>query len=225
MPSLSADQSSKLAFFDSFDNLDSISADAIAAWLKPVPETSRIENYLANKILYPQTVAQTEYEMQMDLAILREALKIHAPQNPNALLGGNPFLNEILRKILIPAKFLSFVPDLETLVCAFIDAFLLERKKKDFFTDLWTVVLTDDADEIAGSVILPDFTESQGVVRLTTQGKNYQVLQGTLTVVPCPRERCEIFYRIQKGKILGKEESALEVSGGRLGLVIDGRRL
>ena len=57
--------------FDSFDNLDTISAESLIPWLKPVPELKRIENYLANKILYPQTIAQTEFEMQMDLAILR----------------------------------------------------------------------------------------------------------------------------------------------------------
>ena len=91
--------------FDSFDNLDQISPEAVATWLKPVPEFSHIENYLANKILYPQTVPLTEHDMQLDLSILREALKLNGPkakdQSTNALLGDNPFLNTTLRKILI----------------------------------------------------------------------------------------------------------------------------
>src|SRR3989344_9569891 len=117
--------------FDSFDNLDTISAESLIPWLKPVPELKRIENYLANKILYPQTIAQTEFEMQMDLAILREALKMNAPKGKNAMLGGNPFVNTTLRKLMMPAKFLNFLPDLPTLAAVFIDALLRDQPKQD----------------------------------------------------------------------------------------------
>src|SRR3990167_9440024 len=107
--------------FSSFDDLDQISPEAIASWLKPAPELTSLENYLANKILYPQAVPLTKHDMQIDLAILREALRMNGPkpgeQKSNALLGGNPFLNITLRKILIPERFLDFVPDLASLVC------------------------------------------------------------------------------------------------------------
>ena len=210
--------------FDVFDNLDTISAEAIASWLKPVPQLTQIENYLANKILYPGTLPQTEYEMQMDLGILREVLKINAPKSPNALLGNNPFINSTLRKIIIPAKFLNFVPNLKILAWIFIDAFLRERQEKDFFTDLWTIVLADDADETVGSLILPEFDESFGVMNLTVLGREYEIRPGSLNIIPCLKERCEILYKIRSGKVLGKSENAVEVSGGKLGLLVDGRK-
>ncbi len=220
----------KLAgLFDSFDNLDQISPEAIAAWLKPVPPLVQLENYLANRILYPQTLPQTAQDMQIDLAILRAALKINGPRTdqykPNALLGDNPFLNITLRKLLIPIEFLNFVPDPVCLIYAFIDAFLLERKREDWFEDLWTVVLTDDVDEVVGSVILPQFTSQAGRMNLNLLGQDYEIRQGNLIRIPCSKDRCEIVFKVQNGKVLSKTESRIEVAGGKLGLIVDGRGL
>lgn len=214
--------------FDSFDNLDQISVENIAYWLKSAPNLIQLENYLANKILYPQTLPMSEPDMKIDLAILREALRINVPKTRqgenNSLLGENPFLNITLRKILIPQRFLNYVPDIITLAWAFVDALLLNRKREDFFSDLWTVVVTDDADEIVGSVLLPQFTEESGVMELNLSGKTYKIHPGSLTVIKCPKDRCEIAYKFNQGKILGKEENAVEIYGGKLGLMIDGRK-
>ncbi|MDP3758616.1 MAG: hypothetical protein Q8Q86_02760 [Candidatus Daviesbacteria bacterium] len=203
--------------FDSFDNLDQVLPEDVALGLKPIPQANLLENYLANRILYPGTLPLTEQDMKIDLSILREALK------PNALLGDNPFLNTILRKVLIPARFLNFVPDIESLVFPFIDALLLGREKQDFFEDLWTIVLTGDTDEVIGSLLLPQFDSSSGVMDLKLQSQRYEINQGSFKVISCLKERCEIAYKIQKGRMLGKQESAVEVYGGKLGLVVDGR--
>lgn len=213
--------------FDSFDNLDQIPLEDIASWLAPPPNLIQLENYLANKILYPQTLSLTEYEMKIDLRILREALKINGPKQidkkTNSFLGDNPFLNITLRKIIIPKKFLSFVPSLVSLTWAFVDGLLLDRKKEDFFQDLWTVVLVGDINEIVGSVLLPQFEDESGRMDLNILNKNYQIRQGSLMVIPCPKDRCELSYKFSKGMILGRKESAVEVYGGNLGLMIDGR--
>lgn len=217
-----------LSLFDSFDNLDQISPEAVSSWLKPVPQLNLLANYLANKILYPESLPLTKQDMQIDLAILREALKINVPSGShkmNALLGDNPFLNVTLRKILIPDRFLKFVPDLVVLTTVFIDALLLNRTKEDWFQDIWTIVLTDHTDEIVGSVLLPQFEDTNAVMNCSILGKTYEIRPGDMKVFPCPKDRCEIGYKLQRGKILGKNESAIEVYGGKLGLVIDGRNI
>ncbi len=216
-----------IGLFDSFDNLDQISPEAVSSWLKPVPQLTQIENFLANKILYPQTLPLTKQDMQIDLAVLREALKMNIlPKGQqNALLGNNPFINITLRKILIPARFLQFVPDLAVLALVFIDALLLNRTKEDWFQDIWTIILTNVSDEIVGSVVLPQFEGKNGQMRFTFQGRSYEIHPGDLIVVPCATDRCEIGYSLQKGKILGKTESAIEICGGSLGLIIDGRNI
>lgn len=213
--------------FDSFDNLDQIDTDGIISWLKPSPQVVQLENYLANRILYPASVPLSEYDMKLDLAILREALKLNGPKTSksasNELLGDNPFLNITLRKILIPDRFLNFVPDLVTLCRVFIEGLLLTRKKEDFFWDLWTIVLVDDVDEIVGSLIMPQFNDKPGEINLNVSGKNYKIRSGASLVVPCDKDRCEVSYKVKNGKILGKEESALELYGGKLGIIVEGR--
>lgn len=211
--------------FDSFDNLDQIKTEDIARWLKPQPDPTYIENYLAQRILYPQTVPMTQSDMKLDLAILREALLTpmlgHVPDG--TWLGDNPFLNITLRKILIPSKFLEFIPDLPTLAWTFVDGLLLGRKKKDFFEDLWTVVLTGEIDEVIGSLAIPQFNNETGILQLTVMDKTYKIRAGTLIVIPCPSKRCEVSFKLKMGKILGKEDLAVEVYGGKLGLIVDGR--
>lgn len=208
-----------MGLFDSFDNLSQIHPEAIASWLKPVPQIGLLENYLANKILYPETIPQTERDMQIDLAIMREAVRI------NTSADGTPFLNTPFRKLLIPAKFLNFVPDLASLTWVFVDVLLLARARKDLFQDLWTIVLTEDSDEVVGSIILPRFEGSGGTMHLMLMNKSYEIQKGASMIIPCPKTRCGIAYRLQKGKVLGKEENAIEVYGGKLGLVVDARSL
>lgn len=211
--------------FDSFDNLDAIDINSLISWLKSAPAPIQLENYLANKILYPQTLPLTEADMKIDLAILREALRINTPKykESNPMLGENPFLNITLRKIIIPATFLRFVPDLISLTWAFVDGLLLNRSKKDFFWDVWTVVVADDSDEVVGSLLLPQFGSFADTMQFSLLGEEYNIKPGSLTVIPCAQNRCEIAYKFLSGKILGKGRSAVEVYGGRLGLMIDGR--
>lgn len=212
--------------FDSFDNLDSIDINSLITWLKRArPTPVQLEDYLANKILYPTTISQTVADMEMDLAILREALRINGPSSAQTggLLGDNPFLNITLRKIIIPERFLNFVPDLVSLTWAFVDGLLLNRTRQDSFWDLWTVVVSGDSDEIVGSVLLPVFGRLGENMNLSLLGKDYQIKAGSLTRIKCLKSRCEIAYTFEGGKILGKSSNAVEVYGGGLGLMIDGR--
>ena len=217
--------SSLPGLFDSFDNLDQIDVGSLIPWIKNPPNPIQLENYLANRILYPQTMPLNEADIKIDLAILREVLRLNGPKkNQNGeMLGENPFLNITLRQIIIPDKFLQYVPNLTELTWAFVDGLLLSRAKEDFFGDLWTVIVSDHVDEIVGSILLPQFGSSSDVMDLNILGKGYKIKAGSLTLIPCPKDRCELSYKFSNGKFLGKEENAIEISGGKLGIMIDGR--
>lgn len=62
--------------FESF-NLEEIPPEDIARWLKPAPSLNTIENYLANKLLYPQTIPVTQADLAVELAIFREVIRRH----------------------------------------------------------------------------------------------------------------------------------------------------
>lgn len=200
--------------FDSFDNLDQINVESVAGWLKTPIRLTQLENYLANRILYPRTLPMNAVDMDIDLSILREALK----------LTFNPFLNTGLRKILIPAGFLDFIGDLTKLAWAFVDALPIDPKKKDWFEDLWSIILTGDTDEVVGSLILPEFGGSSGEIQIYISGKSYSVKAGSLMVIKCPINRCDLAYKLKQGHLLGKSENSLQVSGGKLGIMIDARK-
>ncbi len=212
--------------FDSFDNLDEIAIESISRWIKPIPQEIQLENYIANRILYPQTVAITALDMQIDLAILREAIRLNGPKKnaKDIFLGNNAFLNINLRKLMIPDKFLNFVPDLATLVWVFIDALLLDKNRVDVFEDLWTVVLTDEVDEIVGSLLLPRIESGTAEIEVSVMNQNYKIKAGSLMIIPCEPSRCQISYKLREGQVLGKAEASLEVYGGKLGLVVDVRK-
>jgi len=191
--------------FDSFDDLDQITAEDIASWLRPAPELFYLENYLANRLLYPQVAPVTAVDMSIDLAILREALK-----------RSTSFYDSKDKKITIPQHFVSRIPNLSQLIWAFADAFKLK--------DVTTVVLSgDDKDEVLGSLLTPQLTQKQGLVKLKIEEKNYDIKLGTLTIIPCSKSRCHVGFKSDQAQILGKNEALVETYGGKLGLVVDGR--
>lgn len=213
-----------IGLFDSFDNLDQINVESLAGWLKTPIQLIQLENYLANRILYPQTQPMSVLDMEIDLGILREALKLTFNQmNEDNFLADNPFLNIGLRKILIPVRFLNSIGDLTKLTWAFVDALPIDPKRKDWFEDLWNIVLTDDTDETIGSLILPEFKGSSGQIEVNIMGQSYSVKAGSLMVIPCPKDRCSVSYKLKQGSLLGKSENFLQVSGGKLGIMIDAR--
>lgn len=200
--------------FDSFDDLDKVRPEVVAKWLENPPGLEQLENYLANRILYPQTLAVSSSDLQIDLAILREVLK----------LNFNAFFNLSLRKILIPERCFKFVGDLTKLTWAFVDAIPIERLKKDFFEDLWTIVLVDETDKIIGSLLLPKFDSSSGRIEINVLGVSHKIKSGSLVVIPCGKDRCIVSYTVYGGKILGKADNALQIHGGSLGIMIDARK-
>lgn len=215
-----------LGLFDSFDNMDGIKPEDIASWLNPASPLPYLENYLANKMLYPQTLPISAQDSKIELAILRQALKVNSPQKItqiNPFLSESPFLNLNLKKILIPAYFLNFTPDLTTLVWVFIDGLLLGRKKEDWYEDIWTVVLVGDLDEMVGTVLLPQFEKPSAEAQVDLYGKSYTIKNGNLIVVPCERQKCQILFRSAQGKLLGKNDLLIEVYGGKAGIIVDGR--
>ncbi len=184
--------------FSSFDNLDEIETEDIAKWLKnPASSKFYLENYFANKLLYPQVAPTTPQDLNYDLAILREVLK------KNLI-----FYNIKQKKFLIPELFSKSLPDLVKLVWAFIDAYCPN--------DLVTINLIGESSEkILGSVVIVKF-ENSSPVTLNIENKVYQIKPGTLMIIPCPGNRCHI-------QITGKNEAVFETAGGKLGLFIDGR--
>ena len=195
--------------FDQFDNLEQILVEDLTKWLKPPHNLITIQNALANRIFYPQVVPVTLEELDFDLGLLREALK-SKPQ----------FLDKVSKKILIPEDFIKTFPNLDSLVWAFVDA-LLFNLPKDTNSCLWTVVEAGNL-RILGTVLFPQF-EGNGQMQLRLDGKNFMLKRGSLAIFHCQKSHCHLNFRLTSGQILGLKEGVVEIYGGELGLMIDGR--
>lgn len=199
--------------FDLFDDLETIPIEDIARWIKPVPNSIALEDFVANRILYPQALALNSQDMNIDMAILREGLA-----------HSRIFFDEKTHKIIIPESFTTRAPSLAKLTWVFIDAYLMGWVSKNPGQNIFTVLLrSDDRDQSIGSIILPEFGNSKGIVDLSINNKKFQVKQGGLTAIPCDLNHCIVNYKVTEGNILGVSQGAIQVAGGQLGVIVDGR--
>lgn len=204
--------------FAAFDNLESISAEDLMRWLKPPHNLIVIQNLLANRILYPQVVPITKDELDFDLSLLKEALR---SEKVKFLKADKNFLDKVGKKILIPEDFLQVIPDISRLVLTFIDGLFLEKTLQEN-SRIWTVLTSGENAHVLGTVVFPHF-EGNGQMQFQLDGKNFLAKQGKLMVIPCPRGHCHLTFRFTSGEILGLKEGMIEVYGGQLGLIVDGR--
>ena len=190
--------------FEIFENLESIPYEDIARWITPAPSQTVLENYLANKLIYPQTVPVTQADQNMDLAILREALR------RNLI-----FFKTNQKKIFIPADFLQITPDIKKMVSIFIDAY----KPSGLIT---FVLTTRIKDKVLGSLITVN-CKIGDTLYFDLEGKNFKVKPGNLIILPCPKDHCHVSFKSSNSTIFGKNELLFEIPGGDIGLIVDGR--
>lgn len=191
--------------FDAFDDLDKIPAEDVAEWLTSDLRQEYLENYIANRIIYPQVAPVSEKDIDIDLGLLREILK-------NTSL----FYKPQEKKIYIPDIFVSRLPILSKLVWSFIDSYHPKG--------ITTLVLTGETkDEVVGTCIAPSLSGQNGHLEIKLENKNYRIKLGSLTILPCTLSHCHINFQSKSAKIMGKNEITFEVLGGKLGIVLDGR--
>ncbi len=204
--------------FEPFQDLENLSIPEITDWLTPIPPIINLENHLANRILYPQTLPVTKEQLKIDLAILRAILKRMVSSGK-----ASQFLDIKSHKIIIPSELISCIPNLNQLMWAFVDGLLTQLNKTKGSDALWLIVLSGELNEVMGTLLVPQFEGMGDLMQLGIQGKIYKVKAGDLTVIPCNTDNCRVIYKISKGSLLGVKESSVDLRGGKLGIMIDGR--
>lgn len=184
--------------FEEFPDLDKVSPLQIETWLKNKPEIHALANFLGNRLLYPQTVALSQSEMEIDLAILREAIK----QKP-ALIAD--FQRS---KLFIPQDYLYRFPPLPRLVGALIEAI----NPKGVYQ---IHIKNQNQLKLVGSLISPPDIEklSQGKKEICVDVGGFASKLRVNTVSISRIEASEVKV------IIGGNE--YKVNGGELGVIID----
>lgn len=194
--------------FEKFDNLDQISLENVVSSLKFAITLINLQNQRANLIYYPQTIPIEKKDLTIALAILKEAI------------AGGPYFSPVSRKIFIPYDFVYQFSNLVDLAVVFIDALLTKPTER---TGIWSLILKSDLEQVAGTVVFPKLNQNSSV-EFGLEGKKYMVKAGSVVSLPCNKQRCQLSYKLTNGSLLNQASGAVEVYGGPLGVLIDGRK-
>ncbi len=91
-------------FFERFKDIESVSALEVSKYLKSKIEIVRLQNIIANQILYPQTIPLTKIDEEIDRALLCALLQLH----PEDILKGD--------RITLPEEYLFRFPEINQLI-------------------------------------------------------------------------------------------------------------
>lgn len=193
--------------FDYFSKFEEINTDDLQKWLSVQDDQIIFENRLANRLLYPQVVAQTEADLLFDFSLVREIIK----QNITKLYQKN------LKRIDIPEQFLEYFPNLQKLAALFIDV-----TEPSGITTFW--MKSDQCGrKNLGTVIRPDNLQMGGFITIGLKEQQYQIETGSLVIIPVPESRADITFTSNEAKLMGKKILITQVITGELGLIIDAR--
>jgi hypothetical protein len=185
--------------FNLFSDLDMISATELTLPGLQI-DHHVLENHLANRILYPQTHAQTKQELDLDFSILHWALIKH----PEVLF------NQSQNRVVLPAIAQEYFPPLTRLIATVLLALPLDK-----VTDIWLKGYNNQ--QLLGSVIPRTMLQKlniTGELIVTIQNQQKTMIPGQLNLIPVEDKQV---------KITLNQQLAFNAIGGSLGVFIDFR--
>ncbi len=184
--------------FEEFPELDKVTIAQIASWLTNKPENHTLSNFFGNRLLYPQTVAVNELDLEIDLAILREAIK----QKP--AIVSEPQKN----KLFIPENMVTRFPPLSRLAGVLIEALSPKGISQIYIKDRNQV-------KLVGTLVSPSdlskILKDKKIVKVLVDGVESRLNVDTISISPIASPEVKI-------KI---EDTEYKVFGGELGVIID----
>ena len=184
--------------FDEFADLDKVPVEEVLKWLPQKPEIHFLTNYIGNRIMYPQAIPLTHTELEIDLAILRAAIKL----KPSLVY--EPQTN----KIIIPKAFADRFPSLADVARAVVDGLNPKGLHNIFVKEI-------SRYKLIGSVISPlnpqKLSSNERTVTFTGNAIRKELPLNMVSVIETPAPEIKM--------ALGGEEFV--VAGGDAGVIID----
>lgn len=179
--------------FGQFRNLDKIPIEKIRQWLKNKGEIHQLQNFIGNRIIYSQTISPTAEDLEIDLAILREAIRLE-PQ---------VVFNKLTNKINLPAELIGRFPPLYQLVMAIVSVMRLSGI---------TQVYLKNPHQLVGTVITVKPNLLARVVAVSVNGQIKKIPTNGMTYLKADGH----YVRLK----IGDQEQQL-VSGGQFGILVN----
>lgn len=184
-----------------FPEMDSIDFEEIAQQSVQKLNHHTIENHLANRLLYPQSVAISKEELDLDFLILAAALKKHP----------EVFFNSKQNRIVIPTVVVSQLSPLTRLISVILNNLYSEN-----VIELW---LKDDVkQQLLGSSLPQQMFQKfnlVGDITVRIQQEEKTLIPNQLNLIP---------VRDKQVKIQINQSVTVGAVGGSLGIFIDLRQ-
>ncbi len=181
--------------FAELPGIENISGDSIQNRLKAPFVSHALENYVANRMLYPQTVSVTEEDKLIDSAILQEYL----------ILNPAFFYNPLSHKLVIPLDLINRFQTPAELMTIFISLISFEGVVPVFIRDEGISIKAE------GSIFVTSVPKENEKVPISINGMLYEVEVNKICQFPVADQHTRI-------KIDGTNE--IIVTGGKLGVTI-----
>ncbi len=184
-----------------FPEMDSIDFEEIAQQSVQKLNHHTIENHLANRLLYPQSVAMSKEELDLDFLILAAALKKHP----------EVFFNSKQNRIVIPTVAVGQLSPLTRLISVVLNSLYSEN-----VIEIW---LKDDAkQQLLGSSLPQQMLKKLnllGDITVRIQQEEKTLIPNQLNLIP---------VRDKQVKIQINQSVTVDAVGGSLGIFIDLRQ-
>ena len=184
-----------------FPEMDSIDFEEIAQQSVQKLNHHTIENHLANRLLYPQSVAMSKEELDLDFLILAAALKKHP----------EVFFNSKQNRIVIPTVAVGQLSPLTRLISVVLNSLYSEN-----VIEIW---LKDDAkQQLLGSSLPQQMFQKLnlvGDITVRIQQEEKTLIPNQLNLIP---------VRDKQVKIQINQSVSVGAVGGSLGVFIDLRQ-
>lgn len=182
--------------FVDLPEIDKIPISDIHQWVKTRGQIQSLEDFIGNRVLYPQTVAMTVADLEVDLAILAESVR----RNPEIVY------DKVSKKLNITESMAMRFPPLQKLIM------VLSRVIK--FETMVTpiVVVGQKTSKLVGSLVAPPQDALKVQTSMTVEGKDFSPKLGSVSVIHSQNKN----INIQIGNLGG-----IVASCGQLGVLVD----
>lgn len=183
--------------FSKFKSLDKIPITDISSHVKSKGAVFSPEDFLGNRMTYPQTLAVTQGDLEMDFAILIEAVK----RQPNI------FFDVKTSSFMIPEEVLLRFPPIPKLIKCLASALDIHG--------LVSILVKNSTMHRAGCLLRLPSIEKKDYLELLINNQNVRVKAPSFSDIKVNDPQISI-------KVLGVNDSkVMNASGGLLGVLVD----
>ena len=183
--------------FASLNTQDGSLAQKIAELVKPKLDLAAVENYISNKKLYPHSVPSTKLELNIDLHLFKEFLRLH----PDTVY------QESKRILVFDISLINRFGDLKKLILVTLEAIPTQGP-------ITQILINDEQNnlKLTGTLIKPKIVPNLEKLDVNLGGKNLSLIMGKVYLIPIQTQNIDLRVGL---------DTPLKVSGGDLGLIFD----